>query len=106
MNELIKQSNATTRINGLDTLRAAAILLVLMYHYTVVVSGNSTFGLLSDIGWVGVDLFFVLSGYLIGNQIMSAIARGEDFSLKLFFARRLLRTLPNYYVILAIYFIF
>ena len=102
----MNQSNATTRINGLDTLRAAAILLVLMYHYTVVVSGNSTFGLLSDIGWVGVDLFFVLSGYLIGNQIMSAIARGEDFSLKLFFARRLLRTLPNYYVILAIYFIF
>ena len=106
MSDFTNQGNATTRINGLDTLRAAAILLVLMYHYTVVVSGKSIFGFLSDIGWVGVDLFFVLSGYLIGNQIMSAIARGEGFSLKMFFARRLLRTLPNYYVILAVYFIF
>jgi peptidoglycan/LPS O-acetylase OafA/YrhL len=95
-----------SRLAGLDTLRASAILLVLMYHYMVVVSHKSTFGILTDIGWIGVDLFFVLSGYLIGNQIMSALARGEGFSLKVFFARRLLRTLPNYYVVLAVYFIF
>jgi peptidoglycan/LPS O-acetylase OafA/YrhL len=106
MTDVSLRNTTKSRLTGLDTLRASAILLVLMYHYEVVVSGKPTFGFLTDIGWVGVDLFFVLSGYLIGNQIMSAIARGEDFSLKVFFARRLLRTLPNYYFILAIYFIF
>ncbi|MFZ6709270.1 acyltransferase family protein [Undibacterium sp. TC9W] len=94
------------RINGLDTLRALAILLVLMSHYCGFVSKHQTFGFAGDIGWAGVDLFFVLSGYLIGNQIMSGIAKGEPLSLKNFFARRLLRTLPNYYVVLAAYFIF
>ena len=96
----------TQRIYGLDTLRTCAILLVLMSHYGVVVSHKSTFGFLTDIGWMGVDLFFVLSGYLIGNQVLSSYARGARFSLKTFFARRLLRTLPNYYVVLALYFIF
>jgi peptidoglycan/LPS O-acetylase OafA/YrhL len=94
------------RIHGLDTLRTAAIILVLAYHYMVVVSGKNTFGFMTEIGWAGVDLFFVLSGYLIGNQILSQIAQGRKFSLKTFYIKRLLRTLPNYYVILALYFIF
>jgi len=94
------------RLHGLDTLRACAISLVLMSHYGVVVSHKPTFGFLTDIGWMGVDLFFVLSGYLIGNQVISAFARGDSFSVKTFFARRLLRTLPNYYVVLALYLIF
>ncbi|MQR00637.1 acyltransferase family protein [Glaciimonas soli] len=94
------------RLNGLDTLRAAAIVLVMAYHYMVVVSGKNTFGFMTEIGWAGVDLFFVLSGYLIGNQILSPIAQGRDFSLKTFYIKRLLRTLPNYYFILAMYFIF
>lgn len=94
------------RINGLDTLRASAILLVLMYHYMVFVSHEASFGILSEIGWAGVDLFFVLSGYLIGNQIFSAMQSDRSFSLKKFYIRRALRTLPNFYVILAIYFLF
>lgn len=96
---------AFARASGLDTLRALAILLVLMSHYCGFVSGTATFGELGRVGWAGVDLFFVLSGYLIGNQILSALARREDFSLKTFFAKRLLRTLPNYYVVLAVYFL-
>jgi peptidoglycan/LPS O-acetylase OafA/YrhL len=96
----------SARIHGLDTLRAAAIILVLAYHYMVVVSGKNTFGFLTEIGWTGVDLFFVLSGYLIGNQIFSVIARKGGFSLKTFYMRRLLRTLPNYYVVLALYLLF
>ncbi|HEX7643360.1 MAG TPA: acyltransferase [Burkholderiaceae bacterium] len=95
-----------SRLSGLDTLRAAAIVLVLLYHFEVVVSGASTFSFIGDCGWAGVDLFFVLSGYLIGNQIMGPIARGEPFSFKLFYVCRFLRTLPNYYVILALYFLF
>jgi peptidoglycan/LPS O-acetylase OafA/YrhL len=93
----------STRLAGLDTLRAAAIALVLMSHYNGFVSRASTFGVIGEIGWAGVDLFFVLSGYLIGNQILAPAARGESLPLKAFFARRLLRTLPNYYAVLAVY---
>ncbi|MGI4721306.1 MAG: acyltransferase family protein [Janthinobacterium lividum] len=92
-----------TRLAGLDTLRALAIALVLMSHYNGFVSKAPTFGILGDIGWAGVDLFFVLSGYLIGNQLLAPAARGESLGLKNFFARRLLRTLPNYYAVLAVY---
>ena len=94
------------RADGLDTLRAIAILLVFAYHYMVFVSRAPTFGWVSEIGWVGVDLFFVLSGYLIANQIFAGIAQGRNLSLKAFYARRFLRTLPNFYVVLALYFLF
>jgi peptidoglycan/LPS O-acetylase OafA/YrhL len=98
-------TTTTARNHGLDTLRALAIVLVFVYHYMVFVSGQNTFGFLSQVGWIGVDLFFALSGYLIGNQIFAAIRSGRPFSLKRFYARRLLRTLPNYYVVLALYFL-
>jgi peptidoglycan/LPS O-acetylase OafA/YrhL len=94
------------RLRGLDLLRAAAILLVLMSHYMGFVSHAPTFGVVGKVGWAGVDLFFVLSGYLIGNQLLAPAARGEPLSLKTFFVRRLLRTLPNYYVVLAVYWLF
>ena len=103
---LIKTNPEIQRIHGLDTLRACAILLVMMYHYMVFVSNEPSFGVLSEIGWAGVDLFFVLSGYLIGNQIFSEMRTNAGFSLTRFYARRALRTLPNYYFILAIYFLF
>ncbi len=96
----------TSRINGLDTLRAAAIILVFMYHYMVFVSHEQTFGWLSEIGWMGVDLFFVLSGYLIANQLFSGIKRGTEVSPKRFYARRAFRTLPIFWIVLAAYFIF
>ncbi len=96
-------ASGAPRLHGLDMLRAAAILLVFAYHYQVFVSGESTFGWLSRIGWTGVDLFFVLSGYLIANQLMGGFARGERLSLPRFYGRRLLRTLPNFYVVLALY---
>lgn len=92
-----------SRLAGLDTLRALAIVLVLMSHYNGFVSRAPTFGFMGDIGWAGVDLFFVLSGYLIGNQLLAPAARGESLELTTFFARRLLRTLPNYYAVLAVY---
>ncbi len=95
-----------SRVDGLNTLRALAILLVFMYHYMVFVSREPTFAWASTIGWIGVDLFFVLSGYLIANQIFAGIVKGQALSLKAFYVRRALRTLPNYYVVLALYFLF
>ena len=86
---------SSSRVHGLDVLRSLAIILVFMYHYVCFVTHKPTFGFLSDIGWVGVDLFFVLSGYLIGHQMFLPLANHQNFSLKVFYVRRLLRTLPN-----------
>ena len=47
----------TPRLPALDSLRAFAILIVLLYHYKVVVSGQDTFGYVTQVGWMGVDLF-------------------------------------------------
>ncbi|MBP9743516.1 MAG: acyltransferase [Burkholderiales bacterium] len=88
----------TNRIHGLDTLRATAIILVYIYHLGFV-AHKPVF----DIGWVGVDLFFVLSGYLIGNQIFTDIAHKRNFSIKIFIMRRLFRTVPNYLLVLILY---
>jgi peptidoglycan/LPS O-acetylase OafA/YrhL len=95
--------NPNTRIHGLDTLRALAVTLVVLHHYTLFVSAAPTFGWLGTIGWTGVDLFFALSGYLIGGQIFQALMSPRGFSLRRFTARRLLRTLPNFYAVLALY---
>jgi peptidoglycan/LPS O-acetylase OafA/YrhL len=58
---------------------------------------------LLNFGWTGVDLFFVLSGYLIGSQLLNPMAQGKEVRLSSFYLRRLLRTLPAYYVVLAVY---
>ena len=95
-----------SRNPGLDTLRACAIALVFMYHYTTFVSRSDTFGWFSEIGWVGVDLFFVLSGYLIANQLFAGLARGQQLSLPRFYVRRALRTLPVFWLVLAFFSLF
>lgn len=100
----ILMKTLSNRNHGLDILRSVAILLVIMSHYTFV-TGESIFGPLGKMGGMGVDLFFALSGYLIGHQIFSAL-KMEKFSLKLFYARRLLRTLPNYFFVLGLYCLF
>ncbi|TFW31850.1 acyltransferase family protein [Massilia horti] len=92
-----------SRVPGLDTLRALAVSLVVLHHYVLFVSRRPTFGWVGEIGWAGVDLFFALSGYLIGNQIIKGMRGGAGFSLKNFYARRFLRTLPNFWVVLALY---
>ena len=96
----------SARTNGLDTLRALAIILVFAYHYRLFVGAEPSLGWPSVVGWVGVDLFFVLSGYLIANQLLAGLARGEHVSLKAFYARRGLRTWPTFWVVLAAYFMF
>ena len=92
---------ARKRQPGLDLLRAAAVLLVIVYH-----AGLFGFTLpcgWQRFGWIGVDLFFVLSGYLIGGQLLAPGANGLPSSLRRFYWRRALRILPAYLVVLAAY---
>jgi peptidoglycan/LPS O-acetylase OafA/YrhL len=87
---------------GLDLLRAIAIVLVVVYH-----AGLFGFVLPYDVqrfGWIGVDLFFVLSGYLIAGQLLAALARGKSPDVPRFYWRRALRILPAFLVIVAICF--
>jgi len=97
----MERNQSSQRIAGLDILRALAIVLVLVAHYPKAGAGPLT--RLLNFGWSGVDLFFVLSGYLIGGQLFAAQASGKNITLAGFYARRCLRTLPNYYAVLAVY---
>jgi len=54
-------------------------------------------------GWIGVDLFFVLSGYLIGGQLLGRMAQGQGIDLRAFWWRRAWRILPAYAVVLLLY---
>jgi peptidoglycan/LPS O-acetylase OafA/YrhL len=86
---------------GLDLLRALAIIIVVIYHAGIM--GFPLPGRIHRFGWIGVDLFFVLSGYLIGGQLLEPLARDRTMNFRLFFARRALRILPAYLVVLGIY---
>src|SRR3954470_9459624 len=88
---------------GLDLLRALAIIVVVIYHAALF--GFTLPGRINRFGWIGVDLFFVLSGYLIGGQLLGSLARSGTIKLGRFFTRRVLRIMPAYFVVLAIYFL-
>lgn len=98
MNKSHEQAHAK-RVFGLDLIRTAAILLVIVHHGFVIFS--FPFIPLPD----GVDIFFVLSGFLIGRILIKSIVAKPEFSLydlRLFLLRRWFRTLPALIVILLI----
>src|SRR5258708_13262824 len=88
---------------GLDLLRAHAIIVVVVCHAALF--GFKLPGRVDRFGWIGVDLFCVLSGYLIGGHLLAALARDQRIKLGRFFARRALRIMPAYFAVLAIYFL-
>lgn len=71
--------------NDINGLRAIAVLAVVLYHADIEIFKG---------GWLGVDLFFVISGYLISNIIISELNQ-ESFTLKNFYLRRVNRILPG-----------
>ncbi len=94
------------RVPALDGLRAIAVLLVLAFHLTPDHDSNrglaSLYFKVADIGWIGVDLFFVLSGYLITSILVRE--RMSARRLLSFWARRLRRLVPVYLIALLIVF--
>jgi peptidoglycan/LPS O-acetylase OafA/YrhL len=91
-----------SRSAGADLLRALAILLVMLWHLPTTATPALLTGF-KPYSWIGVDLFFVLSGYLIGTQLLTPIARGERPDLGAFYLRRSLRILPAFLVVLVLY---
>ena len=81
---------------ALDGLRGLAILLVVVYH-------NFGFINVFFFGWLGVDLFFVLSGFLITDILLKTV--GKKGYLKNFYIRRVLRIFPLYYLCLILFLI-
>ncbi len=92
-----------TRDTNLDLLRATAILMVLVYHVSQRwPTASPTVTAFTRYGEYGVDLFFVLSGWLIGGLLWREQAKFGDVEIGRFICRRALRTIPPYLAALAI----
>lgn len=101
---------ASLHIPALDGLRGVAILLVVFYHLANSLEGEFGYGNLllsvAKIGWIGVDLFFVLSGFLITGILYDSKTSKSTNYFKKFYMRRLLRIFPLYYGILVLFAIY
>jgi peptidoglycan/LPS O-acetylase OafA/YrhL len=96
------------RFPALDGIRGLAILLVMLHHFFQLYEPERVFidvvffGLASS-GWFGVDLFFVLSGFLITGILYDS--KGSERYFLNFYARRTLRIFPLYYAALVLFFV-
>lgn len=102
-------------IPTLDGMRGIAVLLVLMFHFAWTFPGDDPTTATSLVekvavrvhaflwsGWTGVDLFFVLSGYLITRGLVAPSKRALGTRLKMFWMRRVLRIFPLYYAFIVV----
>jgi peptidoglycan/LPS O-acetylase OafA/YrhL len=89
---------------ALDGLRGVAILMVYLFHYGGGLQSKNAvvhaFGFISSAGWIGVQFFFALSGFLITGSIWESI--NEKSLIRNFFVRRALRILPLYGIALLV----
>ena len=101
--ERLTTTTGNNKLFGLDHLRALAITLVFVFHYRIFqhprwIEDAGSFG------WTGVDLFFVLSGYLIAGQLFQKIAAGKGIAVGEFYLKRFFRIIPAYLVVVTLYF--
>ncbi|MBS1936110.1 MAG: acyltransferase, partial [Bacteroidetes bacterium] len=95
MNTTSPNYSKTRNIPQLDGIRGIALMLVLFSHYL-------SFKTIFAAGWCGVDLFFVLSGFLITNRLLNAYKKPYYFSR--FYRNRFLRIVPLYFSVLLIFY--
>jgi peptidoglycan/LPS O-acetylase OafA/YrhL len=76
---------------GVDAMRAAAVIMVVLYHQDYI-----------SPGWLGVTLFFVLSGFLITRLLLEEVAKSGTISLRTFYKRRSMRIFPAFYLCWAV----
>jgi peptidoglycan/LPS O-acetylase OafA/YrhL len=108
----MKRTSVIRFLPGLDGMRGLAVSLVVLFHYTAAyrrdlyVEGNSlaqAFFLVGNVGWIGVDLFFTLSGFLITTILIRTVDADNYFSG--FYLRRACRILPLYFGALCLVFV-
>jgi peptidoglycan/LPS O-acetylase OafA/YrhL len=97
--DLMGTARTPHRWPALDGLRGSAVLAVLVCHYSSLLPQSPAVGTL-ELGWAGVDLFFVISGFLITGILFDA--KGSAHFFRNFYARRTLRIVPLYYGSLAV----
>ncbi len=106
-----KHDRSADRVPVLDGVRGVAILLVMLFHFWE--NGTTRFGhplwlrlyaYVAGMGWSGVDLFFVLSGFLITGILYDA--RNSSHFFRVFYGRRTVRIFPLYYAALIFFFVF
>src|SRR5215475_11681196 len=101
---VVERVSKRVHFPALDGLRGIAILLVLMVHSVPHIQGNSTtvaaLNSFFHSGIFGVDLFFVLSGFLITGILLDT--KGSTHYFRSFYIRRILRLFPVYYGFLAV----
>ncbi len=92
------------RVTQLDFARGVAILAVLKFHFLALPTNNLLFKSFDSagkqLGWLGVDLFFVLSGFLVGGLLVQELRKTGDIRVRRFLIRRALKIWPAYYVYL------
>src|SRR6185437_8272539 len=92
MEEFLYQLRKNTdRIGILDLYRAIAIILIIIYHFNI---------LLLPLAYIGVDLFFVISGYLVSKPLLKSYANETPVNASSFLLRRGLKIWPSYYFFL------
>ena len=87
--------STTKRFQHLDFLRGIAIFLVLLRH-------SNFSNRLTQFGWLGVDLFFVLSGFLISNLLFREYKSTGTINITRFFVRRALKIFPPFYLFILL----
>lgn len=106
----IRASSSLSYIPGLDGIRAIAVIAVMLRHYTSPFTpllndagwGWKAYAAIANLGWVGVDIFFVLSGYLIAKMLLNNPIQSLDGYLK-FVNRRVWRLIPAYVACLLVF---
>lgn len=106
----IRASSSLSYIPGLDGIRAIAVIAVMLRHYTSPFTpvlndagwGWKAYATIANLGWVGVDIFFVLSGYLIAKMLLNNPIHSWNAYSK-FVSRRIWRLIPAYVACLLVF---
>ena len=80
----------------IDGLRAVAVVAVILYHAQITIFGHQPF----KGGFIGVDIFFVISGYLITSIILKELITTGEISFKFFYERRIRRIIPPMLIVM------
>ncbi len=87
------------RNKGLDFLRLIAVVLVLVRHLVLPHQPGVLLSMLNQAGWIGVDLFFVLSGFLISSLLFGEYQATGDIDTIRFLVRRAFKIYPPFWVL-------